>query len=133
MGQSLKAAINTETKAIERLRSAFRTARYCGYQKDWLNNRITEIYNNLPKGFAISRRNTLHAIQSVLWNEMMERDMEFVYSYKDQTYSVNKNSKHHKLTSKMKPIDCVSLAINKTPGAFWWIEKGKPYEPFTVR
>lgn len=130
MSQSLQAAINTEIKAVERLRSTFRTARYCGYTKDWINNRITEVYNNLPKRFAMSRRTTIHAIQHVLWSEMMERDLEFVYLLNGKTYSTYKNTKHHKPTHKANPK---MLYENNHGGAFWWIEKGLPYESFTLR
>ena len=130
MGQSLKAAINTESKAIESLRSAFRTSRYCGMSKDYLNNRITEVFNHLPKSFAIARRDKLYAVKNVSWNEMMERDLEFVYLMNGKTYSVNKNTKHHKPTYK---VNARMLHEKNEGGAFWWIEKGKPYEEFSVR
>jgi hypothetical protein len=130
MGQSLKAAINTEQKAIEQLRSAFRTARYCGYTKDQLNARLVEVFDNLPKSFAITRRTTLYAIRMILWSEMFERDLEFVYKYKGKTFSVNKNTKHHKPT---KNVNARLLHEKNEGGAFWWIEKGVPYEPFSLR
>jgi hypothetical protein len=89
-----------------------------------------EVFNHLPKGFAIARRTTLHSIKMVLWSEMMERDLEFVYSYKGRTYSVNKNTKHHRITNK---VDAKLLHEKNEGGAFWWIDKGVPYEPFTLR
>jgi hypothetical protein len=130
MGQSLKAAIKTEQKAIEQLRSIFRTARCCGYTKGQLNARLVEVFNNLPKSFAVARTTKLHAIKMVLWSEMMERDLEFVYKYKGKTFSVNRNTKHHKSTEN---INARLLYEKNEGGAFWWIEKGVPYEPFYLR
>jgi hypothetical protein len=85
---------------------------------------------DLPNLFAQSRRATLSQINMVLWNEMMERDLEFVYLLKGKTYSVNKNTKHHKPTHK---VNARLLHEKNEGGAFWWIEKGAPYEPFSVR
>jgi hypothetical protein len=66
----------------------------------------------------------------ILWSEMFERDLEFVYKYKGKTFSVNKNTKHHKPT---KNVNARLLHEKNEGGAFWWIEKGVPYEPFSLR
>ena len=123
MGLSLNRAFNVQREATARLREIYRTARHCGYDSNWIKKSTEELFDSLPKALSLMRRETLRNIKYVLHDEMMERDIEGVYLYKGKTYSINKKSKYHLLTSKINP----KLMHDNNEGfAFWWIETGKP-------
>ena len=123
MGQSLKQATNTEIQATACIRSIYRTARLLGYSQEWIKNAFDKLYEGLPKSFSLERRSRLIAIKQVLYQEMMERDIEHLYLFKDFIYSVNVNTKHHLST---KGLDARELYEN-SKWAFWWIEANKPF------
>ena len=120
----LKRAITIQNKAVDALRSTYRTARTMGYNQDWIHREETQIFGRLPKNFSMMRREHLRMACKVLWEEMFERDIESVYLYKNLTFSTNKNTKHHNVTSNIDP----KLLHDKNEGfAFFWIETGKMY------
>ena len=120
----LKRAIAIQNKSVDALRSIYRTARTCGYNQDWIHREETQIFGRLPKNFSMMRREHLRMACKVLWEEMFERDIESVYLYKNLTFSTNKNTKHHNVTSNIDP----KLLHDKNEGfAFFWIETGKMY------
>ena len=120
----LKQAIEIQNKAIEALRSIYRTARTYGYNQDWIHKEENQVFGRLPKNFSMMRRDHLRVACKVLWEEMFERDIESVYLYKNLTFSTNKKTKHHNVTSNIDP----KLLYDKNEGfAFFWIEIGKMY------
>lgn len=124
MGLSLNQAFNIQRKATARLRDIYRTARHCGYDVNWIQKSTEELFTSLPKALSLMRRETLRNIKYVLHDEMMERDIEGVYLYKNLTFSINKTSKHHAPTSNISP----KLLHDKNSGfAFFWIETGKQF------
>ena len=79
----LKQAIEIQNKAIEALRSTYRTARTMGYNQDWIHREESQIFGRLPKNFSMMRREHLRMACKVLWEEMFERDIETVYLCKN--------------------------------------------------
>ena len=87
---NLKRAIEAERNAINGLRTIYRIAREHSLDEGYLRVNRNEIFANLPKGFPKTRMDILGAINGVLCQEMLERDLEDVYSYKGNVYkSVN--------------------------------------------
>lgn len=122
----LKRAIKIQNKSIDALRSTYRAARTYGYNQDWIHQEESNIFGRLPNSFSMMRREYLRIACRILWEEMFERDIEGVYLYNNETYSVNKTSKHHKLT---KEIDAKTLHYKNDGFAWFWIETGKMYSP----
>lgn len=122
----LKRAIKIQSQSIKALQSAYRTARTMGYNQTWLHQEECTIFNRLPMRFPIMRREHLRSVCTILWEEMFERDIEGVYLYKGEPYSINKKSKFHKST---RNIDAKNLHDNNDGFAWFWIETGKMYSP----
>ena len=119
-------AIKIQNESIEALRSTYRTARTMGYNQTWIHQEESRIFGRLPKNFSMMRRDHLRIACRVLWEETFERDIEGVYLYKGEAYSINKKSKHHKLT---EDVDAKTLHYSNDGFAWFWIETGKMYSP----
>lgn len=122
----LKQAINLERKFRDRVMDLFRTARTNGYDDRFIRDGFFSIMKSYPKNFSLMRRHAIELVYYALYDDMMERDIEFCYKVDEKIYSSNKISKF--VTTRV--FDPVELHQKKKEGAFFWRETQKQFTPW---
>lgn len=112
-----------QSAKVAALRDLHRRARSFGYTRSDFQKALSEIFT-FPAWFPVWRIEAIRLVATALHDEMFERDLEFVYTLDEKTYSTNHTATHHGKTSD---VDAIRLDQEYTKSGFFWKLTGKPY------